>query len=56
VASFEAVADEYDAARPSYPDDVFDALEPLAGRRVLDVGAGTGPPSLADAGSTSTLG
>jgi len=42
VASFEAVADEYDAARPSYPDEVFDALEPLAGLRVLDVGAGTG--------------
>jgi len=42
VASFEAVADEYDAARPSYPDEVFDALEPLAGLGVLDVGAGTG--------------
>jgi SAM-dependent methyltransferase len=42
VASFEAVADEYDAARPSYPDEVFDALGPVAGLRVLDVGAGTG--------------
>jgi SAM-dependent methyltransferase len=42
VASFEAVADEYDAARPTYPDEVFDALGPLAGLRVLDVGAGTG--------------
>lgn len=42
VASFEAVADEYDAARPSYPDEVFDALGPLEGLRVLDVGAGTG--------------
>lgn len=42
VASFESVADEYDTARPSYPDEVFDALGPLKGRRVLDVGAGTG--------------
>jgi SAM-dependent methyltransferase len=42
VASFETVADEYDAARPAYPDEVFDALGPLAGLRVLDVGAGTG--------------
>lgn len=42
VAPFDAVADEYDAARPSYPDEVFDALGPVAGLRVLDVGAGTG--------------
>lgn len=42
VGSFEAVADEYDAARPSYPQEVFDALGPLKGLRVLDVGAGTG--------------
>jgi SAM-dependent methyltransferase len=39
---FEAVADEYDAARPSYPNEVFDALGPLEGLHVLDVGAGTG--------------
>jgi ubiquinone/menaquinone biosynthesis C-methylase UbiE len=42
VGSFDAVADAYEAARPSYPDGVFDALGPLAGLRVLDVGAGTG--------------
>lgn len=42
VGSFEAVADEYDAARPLYPDELFDALRPLDGLRVLDVGAGTG--------------
>jgi SAM-dependent methyltransferase len=42
VGSFETVADEYDAARPSYPDAVYDALGPLEGLRVLDVGAGTG--------------
>ena len=42
VATFEAVADEYDSARPSYPNAVFDVLGPLDGLRVLDVGAGTG--------------
>jgi SAM-dependent methyltransferase len=42
VASFELVVDEYDAARPSYPDAVFDALGPLHGLDVLDIGAGTG--------------
>jgi SAM-dependent methyltransferase len=42
VASFETVADEYDAARPSYPDGVYEALGDLRGLLVLDVGAGTG--------------
>lgn len=42
VGSFEAVADEYDAARPSYPDEVFEALGQVEGLSVLDVGAGTG--------------
>jgi len=42
VTSFDPVADAYDRARPGYPDGVFDALEPLAGRRVLEGGAGTG--------------
>ncbi|MGH8995362.1 MAG: class I SAM-dependent methyltransferase [Acidimicrobiales bacterium] len=43
---FDAVASNYEANRPTYPAALFDALEravgPLAGRRVLDVGAGTG--------------
>lgn len=43
---FDALVDAYDAARPSYPDDLFDALEhlagPLAGAVVVEVGAGTG--------------
>jgi ubiquinone/menaquinone biosynthesis C-methylase UbiE len=43
---FDAAASEYDAARPSYPEALFDELEartgPLAGRLVLDWGAGTG--------------
>jgi SAM-dependent methyltransferase len=42
VASFESVADEYDRARPSYPDELFGSLGPITGLRVLDVGAGTG--------------
>jgi SAM-dependent methyltransferase len=46
-SSFGAVAAQYDAARPSYPDQLFDTIEeltgsPLRGARVLDVGAGTG--------------
>ncbi len=43
---FDALAEEYDAARPSYPDSLYEALEdvtgPLAGKLVLDGGAGTG--------------
>src|ERR1039457_4610438 len=43
---FDSVAEEYDAARPSYPDAIYDELEkaagPLAGQLVLDGGAGTG--------------
>jgi SAM-dependent methyltransferase len=42
VGCFESVAEEYDAARPSYPKGVFDALGPLDDLVVLDVGAGTG--------------
>jgi SAM-dependent methyltransferase len=42
VVWFERVADAYDAARPSYPSGVFDALGSLTGLLVLDVGAGTG--------------
>jgi SAM-dependent methyltransferase len=45
-AVFDGVAVDYQAWRPNYPDALYDALEasagPLAGRRVLDVGAGTG--------------
>jgi ubiquinone/menaquinone biosynthesis C-methylase UbiE len=43
---FDSAAAEYDAARPSYPAGLFDELEArtgeLAGRTVLDWGAGTG--------------
>jgi SAM-dependent methyltransferase len=45
-SQFDALAEDYDAARPSYPDGVYRALEdaagPLAGKLVLDGGAGTG--------------
>ncbi|MEW2128804.1 class I SAM-dependent methyltransferase [Streptomyces sp. NPDC005435] len=45
--SFNAAAAQYSASRPSYPPALLDALEelsgrPLAGARVVDVGAGTG--------------
>ncbi|MFD8547588.1 class I SAM-dependent methyltransferase [Streptomyces sp. NPDC059649] len=45
--SFDAVAGQYASARPGYPPALFAAIEelagrPLAGARVLDVGAGTG--------------
>lgn len=45
--SFNAAAAQYAANRPSYPPALFDAVEelaarPLAGARVVDVGAGTG--------------
>jgi len=43
---FGPVAASYQATRPAYPDALYDAIEHvvgrLAGRRVLDVGAGTG--------------
>ncbi|MDP8908907.1 MAG: class I SAM-dependent methyltransferase, partial [Chloroflexota bacterium] len=52
---FDSVAAEYDAVRPDYPSQLFDALEsamgqPLLGADVLDVGAGTGIASRALAG------
>lgn len=45
--SFNAAAAQYAANRPSYPPALFDTIEelagrPLAGARVIDVGAGTG--------------
>ena len=42
MPAFEAVAGEYDEGRPAYPAEVYDALGPLEGSTVLDVGAGTG--------------
>lgn len=51
--AFEALVDDYDAARPGYPEALFDALPPLAGARVLELGAGTGlqTPGLLDRGA-----
>lgn len=39
--AFEEHVDDYDAARPSYPEALYDAL-PLQGSTVLELGAGTG--------------
>jgi SAM-dependent methyltransferase len=40
--SFGAAADDYDAARPSYPAEAVQWALPDGARRVLDLGAGTG--------------
>lgn len=52
---FDSVAAEYDATRPDYPAQLFDALEsamgqPLLRAVVLDAGAGTGIATRALAG------
>lgn len=52
---FDHVAETYDAHRPDYPGELFDALEsamgqPLLRADVLDVGAGTGIATRALAG------
>ena len=43
---FDSAADAYDLGRPSYPSALYDTVEslcgPLAGKRVMDGGAGTG--------------
>jgi SAM-dependent methyltransferase len=43
---FDPLVDFYDAARPTYPDELFTALagftQPLSGARIVEVGAGTG--------------
>lgn len=40
--NFDDVVDDYDAARPGYPDEVYDALPDLDGALVIEGGAGTG--------------
>ncbi len=57
---FDDVADDYDAFRPDYPGQLFDALEsamgqPLLWSEVCDVGAGTGISSRALAGRGATV-
>lgn len=49
---FDALADDYDAARPDYPAELYERVTALAGRdwpgiRAVDVGAGTGIASRA---------
>ena len=43
---FDALVDAYDAGRPSYPAQLYDAIErlghPLRGADVIEIGAGTG--------------
>jgi SAM-dependent methyltransferase len=40
ATAFEELVDDYDAARPRYPSELFDRLAPAG--RVLELGAGTG--------------
>jgi len=42
--AFEALVDDYDAARPHYPQGLYDALPPLG--TCLELGAGTGIASV----------
>src|SRR5262245_34603767 len=45
--SFDAMAERYDAARPSYPEALFrDVLARTGARSVLEIGAGTGQATL----------
>ena len=57
---FDAVAADYDAHRPDYPAQLFDALESAMGQPLLwssacDVGAGTGIAARALAGRGATV-
>jgi SAM-dependent methyltransferase len=52
--AFEALVDDYDAARPRYPQALYDAL-PLQGADVLELGAGTGIASVELAARAGSL-
>ncbi|MGD0743364.1 MAG: methyltransferase domain-containing protein [Acidimicrobiales bacterium] len=44
--AFGEYAEQYDRSRPTYPSALVDSVCPEAGRRVLDVGCGTGKAAL----------
>ena len=48
--TFESIAGHYHAARPGYPDELFDELAAAAGlsptARLLEVGCGTGKATI----------
>jgi len=55
AASFDAAADTYEKARPSYPDEAIDWLLAAHPREVLDLGAGTGKLTRALVGRVDTV-
>lgn len=54
ATAFEELVDDYDAARPRYPEALYDAL-PLTGATVLELGAGTGIASAELASRAASL-
>jgi SAM-dependent methyltransferase len=52
--AFEDLVEDYDAARPSYPPQLYDAL-PLESADVLELGAGTGIASVELASRAGSL-
>ena len=55
AASFDRAADQYETARPGYPDEAVDWLLASHPRDVLDLGAGTGKLTRALVGRVSRL-
>jgi SAM-dependent methyltransferase len=54
ATAFEDLVDDYDAARPHYPQALYDEL-PLSGADVLELGSGTGLASAELAGRAGSL-
>ncbi len=55
AVAFEGLVDDYDAARPTYPTALYDALPLSASSRVLELGAGTGIASRELAGRCTLI-
>ncbi|MDP9101980.1 MAG: ubiquinone biosynthesis protein UbiE, partial [Actinomycetota bacterium] len=53
--AFEHLVDDYDAARPGYPAELYAALPPLGGLDLLELGAGTGKGTARLLGAAASL-